>query len=163
MPCAGHAGRRHVVLGGARRTVRQRPFPQPLFPSRVPPKLARADVTVTIGDTGQGMGDDDYAVDFFLRNADGDLPRNVGFRRFPRSSLRESIRAWHARRNPVRLVRHAGRLRYQYRGDISFGYAWIQDGKAYYASSKYYGGFTWADLARLVTSLRHLAPATGAG
>lgn len=139
--------------------------PQPLFPDRVPAKLARADVTLTIADSEQGMGANDYAVDFFLAHAFRGDPRIVGFRRFPRASLREAVRGWRAKRNPFKLVRHAGRLRYAYRGDISFGYAWVQDGKAYFASSKYYGGFTWRDLARLVSSLRHLpgVPAVAAG
>lgn len=79
-----------------------------------------------------------------------------GFRRFSRGSLRESLRGWRARRSPVRIVYVAGRVRYAYHDDISFGFAWIQDGKAYFASSKHYGRFTWKDLRRMVASMRHL-------
>ncbi len=131
-------------------------FPRPLFPARVPPKLARADVTLSVKDPDQGQGSNDFAVDYLLKNADGDLPRIVGFRRFSRGSLRESLRGWRARRSPVRLVKVAGRVRYAFHDDISFGYAWIQDGKAYFAPSKYYGRFTWNDLRRMVASMRHL-------
>lgn len=80
----------------------------------------------------------------------------VTFGRGPRSQLHDMVAfTKHVQRDPVTRVRVRGRSMFFGRGDISFYFAWREQGYTYYATSKWYGARP-RDLRSLVASVQPL-------
>lgn len=96
-----------------------------------------------------------FDIFFHAPGFGGDM-HQVGFSRYSFAELNRSIRATRAHHSLVTKLRMRGTVVSYGQGDITFYYAWHEQGRTYFVSSKYYGGIRPSDLRMMVRSAAQL-------
>jgi hypothetical protein len=95
---------------------------------------------------------------FHTRNFRGDM-HQVVFARESVASLRPLLRSMRLHHSPVTKMRMRGTRVYYGHGDMTFFYAWREQGRLYFVSSKYYGGIRPRDLRQMIATAAPLIAA----
>jgi hypothetical protein len=125
--------------------------PAPLFPTRIPHKIACCQAKL---DTTSRYFD--YDVVFFKRHRGGALSPLVEFNRDEPSALARLIHQTRVSGHRVSWHHIRGRKAAFAKGDVVFFYAWHEQRRTYAVYSHYLGGVTRHDLREMVASARPL-------